>query len=102
MGKIAGIAVLAIVLVLLMGFLLPSVFSGNKTEYFGTSSLKNAVNIESLSTVEYPYTGIAEKHSTTFFGNDKVNYRVKYDATVRASYKLSSIEFVIDEKKRSR
>ena len=77
----------AVALVAIFGFVLPYVMDDDETQYVTESDLKSAVDIDNLSTIDYVYHGIAEKHST-FLWQDRVDYRVKYQAHVRASYKL--------------
>ena len=67
----------------------------DETQYVTESDLKSAVDIDNLSTIDYVYHGIAEKHST-FLWQDRVDYRVKYQAHVRASYKASLSSFRVD------
>lgn len=96
--KIAiGIVIVAAAIVI-AGFVVPYFLNQHENEYFAESDLKAAVDIDNLSAVDYAYHGIAEKHKQRFgaFGDDLVSYRVKYMAHVRASYKLSDIEFAID------
>lgn len=45
----------------LVGVVLPLKFDSHPTEYFAISDLKNAVNIQQLSTVDYVYHGIADR-----------------------------------------
>ena len=85
----------AVALVAIFGFVLPYVMDDDETQYVTESDLKSAVDIDNLSTIDYVYHGIAEKHST-FLWQDRVDYRVKYQAHVRASYKLVDIEFRVD------
>lgn len=92
-------AVIAVVVVALLifvaGFVLPRILGQSQNQYFSESDLKAAVAIDNLSAIDYAYHGIAEKH-TQFFGRDRVSYRVKYAVHIRASYKLSDMEFSVD------
>jgi len=94
--KIALVVVLAGALVGFFGFILPSMLDNDETQYLTTSDLKSAVDIDSLSTVDYIYHGIVEKHGR-FLWMDRVDYRVKYEAHIRASYTMSDIQFGIDK-----
>ena len=94
--KIALVVVLAVALVGFFGFILPSMLDNDETQYLTTSDLKSAVDIDSLSTVDYIYHGIVEKHGR-FLWMDRVDYRVKYEAHIRASYTMSDIQFGIDK-----
>ncbi len=94
--KIALVVVLAVAFVGFFGFILPSMLDNDETQYLTTSDLKSAVDIDSLSTVDYIYHGIVEKHGR-FLWMDRVDYRVKYEAHIRASYTMSDIQFGIDE-----
>jgi len=75
---------------------IPIVLDNDKTQYVNETSLKEAVNIESLDSVEYIYKGIAENDGQLLW-MDTVDYRVKYEAHIRATYDMSKIEFTIDE-----
>ena len=86
---------LLVALIAIFGFVLPYVMDDDENQYVTESDLKSAVDIDNLSTIDYVYHGIAEKHST-FLWQDRVDYRVKYQAHVRASYKLVDIEFRVD------
>ena len=93
------IALVAVIVVALVGFfrvVLPWITDNHETQYLTTSDLKSAVDIDSLSTVDYTYHGIVEKHGR-FLWMDRVDYRVKYEAHIRASYTMSDIQFDIDE-----
>lgn len=95
-AKIGLLVAFAIALVAVFGFVLPFVTDDHETHYLSESDLKAAVEIDSLSAVDYVYHGVAEKRSQ-FLWQDRVDYRVRYEAHVRASYKLSAIRFTIDE-----
>lgn len=97
--KLIVAAVVAIVLFVFFGFILPNLLSDHKTHYASETELKEAVQIENLSAIEYVYCGIAEKPGR-FLWMDNVEYRVKYEAHVKASYKMSDIQFVVDNEKR--
>ena len=60
-SKLFVIGGLAISLTVLVGVVLPLKFDSHPTEYFAISDLKNAVNIQQLSTVDYIYHGIADR-----------------------------------------
>ena len=90
------VVVAAVVLVLALILAIRWMADNHETRYLATSDLKSAVDIDSLSTIDYTYHGIAEKHSK-FLWLDRVDYRVKYEAHVRASYTMSDIQFDIDE-----
>ena len=94
--KLIALAVVVVVAVVLVGVVAPLVFNRSETKYFATSDLKEAVAIESLSTIEYKYHGVAEHHSQLLMF-ENIDYRVKYEAHVRASCDMTKIEFEIDE-----
>ena len=98
-AKLTVLAVAAVIAVGFFGFALPWMADNHETQYLATSDLKSAVDIDSLSTIDYTYHGIAEKHGK-FLWQDRVDYRVKYEAHIRASYTLSDIQFEIDEEDR--
>ena len=95
-AKLAVLAVAAVLAVGLFGFALPWMTDNHEARYLATSDLKSAIDIDSLSTIDYTYHGIAEKHGK-FLWQDRVDYRVKYEAHIRASYTLSDIQFGINE-----
>lgn len=95
-AKFATLAVIVAVAIGFFGFALPWITDNHETRYLATSDLKSAVDIDSLSTIDYAYHGIAEKHGQ-FLWQDNVDYRVKYEAHIRASYTLSDIQFGINE-----
>ena len=92
----AKLAVFAVAAVIAFGFALPWIADDHETQYLATSDLKSAVDIDSLSTIDYTYHGIAEKHSKRLW-QDRVDYRVKYEAHIRASCTLSDIQFEVNE-----
>lgn len=94
--KIALVVVIVVALLVFFRCVLPWITDNHETEYLTTSDLKSAVDIDSLSTVDYTYHGIVEKHGR-FLWMDRVDYRVKYEAHIRASYTMSDIQFGIDE-----
>ena len=95
-AKLAVLAVAAVIAFGFFGFVLPWMADSHETQYLATSDLKSAVDIDSLSTIDYTYHGIAEKHGK-FLWQDRVDYRVKYEAHIRASYTLSDIQFEFDK-----
>ncbi|NHM16471.1 DUF4230 domain-containing protein [Eggerthellaceae bacterium zg-887] len=101
-GKIFKIAITAIVIafvvvaILLFDVVRSCTSADSETIHLSETSLKEAVDIESLAAVDYIYKGIAEK-AGKFLWNDTVDYRVKYEAHVRASYDMGEIQFTLDE-----
>ena len=95
-AKLAVFAVAAAIAFGFFGFALPWMADDHETQYLATSDLKSAVDIDSLSTIDYTYHGIAEKHSKRLW-QDRVDYRVKYEAHIRASCTLSDIQFEVNE-----
>lgn len=69
----------------------------NKTTYFTSSELAGIVNVSKLSTAEYRYNGIATKYN----GNGDIEYHVYYESTVSATYDMGTIDFTIDNEKRT-
>lgn len=97
---VAGIvAALVVVAVALFGFGLPILLDDHETTYLSETSLKEAVNVENLITLDYTYKGIAEK-TDAFLLLEMVSYRVRYEAHVSVYYDMSSIEFSMDEANR--
>ncbi|MDO4502037.1 MAG: DUF4230 domain-containing protein [Coriobacteriia bacterium] len=98
--KLIGGAIAIVALILVFGVAVPILLDKSENEYSSTSALKEAVNISSLSTVEYMHNGIAEHHTSSLFG-DAIDYRVKYKAFVRAEFDMSTIEFAIDNESKT-
>lgn len=59
-------------------------------DYVTSTQLKKAVNIENLSSAEFVYNGIAEKHKDN---SDEIEYRVAYEATVKVGSKNERYRF---------
>lgn len=94
--KAFGIVAIAVLTVFIFGVALPLALDNDETQYLASSTLKSAVDIGDLEVVDYTYTGIAEKMGQ-FLWAENVEYRVKYEAHVRASYDMSAIEFRVDD-----
>ena len=58
------------------------------------STLEKAVEVSDLSVAEYNYNGVYEHLKKD---SDKVDYRIKYDATVKVGINMGDIKFTIDE-----
>lgn len=87
------VLLLIIILVVLFAgynFVMPAINNSmiTKDKVVTSSMLKKAVEIDSLSTAEFVYNGIAEKHKDN---SDEVDYRISYDATVKAGVRMSDI-----------
>ncbi len=101
-GKILKIAITAILVVLVVvgvlffGAVRSCIPAASEPQYLSETTLMNVVNIENLNTVDYTYKGIAEK-AGKFLWADTVDYRVKYEAHIRASYDMGEIRFTLDE-----
>lgn len=93
--KIIGLIVVIVLAVIVCGFVIPYVLDDHETHYTSESTLKEAVEIENLSAIDYVYRGIAEKPGK-FLWMDNVEYRVRYEAHVRAYYNMSDIQFEMD------
>ncbi|MBR3225289.1 MAG: DUF4230 domain-containing protein [Atopobiaceae bacterium] len=99
--KRSRLPILVVVLVLLVAagafaMLNPAISSRLTGEdYISTSQLKKAVEMEGLSSAEFVYNGIAEKRKT---GTDEVEYRVSYDASVKAGITMGDVDFDVDNK----
>lgn len=99
-AKVVVVLVPVVLIVAVFGLVVPMLTSHSETKYFAESDLKAVVNIESLSTVDYAYTGIAEKPGK-FLWMDDIAYRVKYEARVAAKCNMSKIEFTIDQESKT-
>ena len=88
---IAIVAVAAVVacFIVIGGLIVPSLQPAPENRYISTADLEKAVNISKLSTIDYAYKGIAEKHG--WFG--WVDYRIKYKARIRVSFDMGQIRF---------
>ena len=71
----------------------------NKATVITESQLKEAVEINDLSTAEFVYNGIAEVYKEK--KKDKIDYRVKYNSTVKVGVDLSKISFDIDNENKT-
>ena len=95
-AKLILVAVTACIAIGIFGFVLPWLTDDHETHYLTTSDLISAVDIDNLSAIDYLYHGIAEKKGKLLW-MDHVDYRVKYEAHIRAHYTMSDIRFEIDE-----
>lgn len=91
-----GLVAVVVILAILLGIVGPLILDRDKNQYLTEISLKEAVDIENLSTIDYTYKGIAEK-ADKFLWVDTVDCRVRYEVHIRASYDMDQIEFTIDE-----
>lgn len=95
-AKFILLAGVIIAVIVVFGVSVPVIMDDDQTMYLSTANLESAVEIDELSTVDYVYHGVAEKH-VKFFWQDKIDYRVKYEAHIRAYYNLTEVRFKIDE-----
>lgn len=86
----------AIAIVIVLANLLLYLLDDRETHPSSEATLKEAVNIENLSAIDYVYCGIAEKPGR-FLWMDNVEYRIKYEAHVRAYYNMDEIQFSMDK-----
>lgn len=98
--KILSLVVVAILIILIFGVALPLALDNDETQYLSDATLKSAVDIGDLEVVDYTYKGIADKTSQ-FLWAENVDYRVKYEAHVRASYDMSAIDFRVNNEDKS-
>ena len=94
--KLIGVVIVIVVVAVVCGFVLPYLLDDHETHYTSESDLKEAVAIENLSAIDYVYRGIAEKPGH-FLWMDSIDYRVRYEAHVRAYYNMNDIEFTMDD-----
>lgn len=89
---IIGIAIIVVVAYVAYGFLQNTQNSYNVTakNTITSSVLKEAINVDNLSTAEFVYCGIAEHYQD---GSDEPDYRISYDATVKAGVRMNDIVF---------
>lgn len=97
--KIIGLVVAVILAVIVCGFVVPYVLDDHETHYTSESTLKEAVEIDNLSAIDYVYRGIAEKPGK-FLWMDNIEYRVRYEAHVRAYYNMGDIQFKMDDERK--
>ncbi|MDE8702264.1 DUF4230 domain-containing protein [Adlercreutzia equolifaciens] len=64
----------------------------DKEDFVTSAQLEKAVDIDELSTAEFVYNGIAEKCKE----NGEVDFRISYDAKVKAGIKMSEVTFEVD------
>jgi len=105
-SKAPIIAVIVIaVLAIVIGFSLVAPGASSKFEkddFLTTSTLEKAIDIDRLTTAKFVFNGIAEHHTTTakflkWGGEDKIDYRISYKATVTAGVNLKDVTFEIDD-----
>ena len=103
--------ILVVIVVLIPGVLVPMLEPAPKTRNVTESSLEKAVDINELSTLDYTYSGIAEKINSFAIGDihtpvgdltspEWVDFRVKYSANIRVEFDMSDIDFEIDNESR--
>lgn len=107
LAPIIGAAIIAVAAVVVVALVLPGQASKLQKEDFDTSAaLEKAIAIDNLSTAEFVYNGIAEHYreegeerNPLFFweSDDPVNYRICYQATVKAGINMSDVQFAVDE-----
>jgi hypothetical protein len=97
--------VMGIVLLALVVFIhFSGILEKGKETVFTSSTLVDAVDIAELSTAEFVYNGIAEKHKTNKNGEEleAVLWRVRYHGTVKAGIEnMSDIIFEIDNENKT-
>ena len=71
----------------------------NKATVITESQLKEAVEIDQLSTAEFEYNGIAEVYKEK--KKEKIDYRVKYNSTVKVGVNFSEINFEINNENKT-
>lgn len=71
----------------------------NKATVITESQLKEAVAIDQLSTAEFEYNGIAEVYKEK--KTEKIDYRVKYNSTVKVGVNFSEINFEINNENKT-
>lgn len=102
-------AIIVALVFLIPGVIVPTLKPAPKTHYISKTSLEKAVNINELSTLDYTYTGIAEKISSLAIGDihtpvgdltspEWVDFRVKYSAEIRVEFDMSEIRFEINRR----
>lgn len=89
-GLVVGAIIVAVVIFKMTGG--SSMFGAE--DFVTSSQLKDAVNIEQLSSAEFVYNGIAEKYRED---SDEVEYRISYDATLKVGINMSDIVFTVDD-----
>lgn len=95
-ARIAIVVVIVIVLGIAVAFALVGpgrINSLDKDDFVTSAQLEKAVDIDELSTAEFVYNGIAEKYKEN---SDEVEFRISYDATVKAGIKMSDVTFDVD------
>ncbi len=105
LGVIAAVVVIAVVGVV---FGAGSSNKVTKEDYVTSSMLEKALEIENISTAEFVYNGIAEHYkdegesNPLFFweGNDPVDYRICYLASVKAGINMKDVKFDVDDAKK--
>jgi len=100
---IAVAALIVIAIVVGVSLIAPGAASKfDKDDFLTTSTLEKAIDIDRLTTAKFVFNGIAEHHTTTaqflkWGGEDIIDYRISYKATVTAGVNLKDVKFEIDD-----
>lgn len=93
------VAIIVLVIIVIALVVVFSLFGPGRTnmldkdDFVTSAQLEKAVDIDELSTAEFVYNGIAEKYREN---SDEVEFRISYDATVKAGIKMSDVTFDVD------
>lgn len=92
---IAIVAAIAAAGYLIPAVVLPLLLPPPENQHFSASALEEVVNINKLSTVDFYYSGIAEKHRQNDGAKSQraVDFRIRYTANIRVSFNMSEISF---------
>jgi len=85
----------AAVIILVIVIKSVSLFKKGETKIITSSTLKEAINISTLSTAQFTYNGIAEVYKDE--KEDKIKCHIRYNATVKAGIDMDLVEFQIDK-----
>jgi len=100
MKKKLVLLVLIVAIAAGVGLVLPGVMNkAGKETTITSSQLEDAINISQLSTAEFVYNGVAEKHNQE--NPDEIDCYIAYDANVKVGINMEEVTFKINEEKKT-
>lgn len=98
--KIIPMAMLVVIIVVAAGLFGPAIRNKmDKKNIITSSQLEKAIDISQLSTAEFVYNGIAEKHDEDH--PEKVDCYIAYNANVKVGIQMDEVKFDINEQEKT-
>lgn len=98
--KIVLVVVVIIILVIVIGLFGPGVVRKiGKDDIITTAELEQAIDISELSTAEFVYNGVAEKHNEE--DPEKIDCYISYNANVKVGIQMDDVTFDVDEENKT-